>query len=418
VDELPTSPLSVVVRENPYSAWLDPAPIPWHSSLADSGAGCYAVGATGIVGRVDNRLWDGPRDPLPLMPAALRAADPLEAQTMPPSAQQSSNSGESPTGLDAPEIPVESIPATTLSSDDPDAQSPRYLARHSGWAARRQRTAEALVRAGYMGPRLEAFQHCGQRAWLLRSKNDPDLYRWVADYCHDRFCVPCAGARSSLIAANLAAHIHDQPCRLITLTLRNTPPPLRPTLDRLYLEYRRLRQRKLWKTSVTGAIAFLEVTWNAITHTWHPHLHVLAFGRFIEKQLLKRDWLAVTGDSYIVDLKLVRDASKVISYVAKYATKTHTPAIEQSVEVYADLIRGLNGRRLLLASGDCTSWNLLDDHSDDEWDYVCHVNGLYTTDRLDPDLVPSLLASYEAWSQGSQDDTYRVARSPPPPEVS
>jgi hypothetical protein len=331
---------------------------------------------------------------------------------MVPATQTPDSRGPS-SSLDPLEIPVGVRTCCPSNPLDPDHTTARYLARHAGWADRRRRTADALRAAGAIGSRLEAFTDCGRRAWLMRSREDPSCYRWVADYCHDRFCVPCAGARSRIIADNLRDLLGDRPVRMITLTLRNAPPPLRPQLDRLYLDYRRLRHRKLWKTRVTGAIAFCEITWNVHSRTWHPHLHVLTLGRYIEQHALSREWLAVTGDSTIVDIRLVRNPEKAVTYVAKYATKTHTPAVEHEHHVYADLIRSLNGRRMLLASGECTSWRLLDDHADAGWDCVCHVGALWTTDHVDPAIVPELLTHYAAWATGSGDDTYRDARSPP-----
>lgn len=332
---------------------------------------------------------------------------------MPVQVPETPDLAASSSSLDHLEIPVVAVPASSSNPSDPDAESPRYHARHAGWADRRRRTADAIALAGGVGHRLEAFLHCGQRAWLLRSKTDPDLYKWVADYCHDRFCVPCAGARSRLIADNLQPLLGQRLIRMVTLTIRSSPPPLRPAIDRLYLDYRRLRHRKLWKNSVTGAIAFLEVTWNDLSRTWHPHLHVLTLGKYIEQHALSREWLAVTGDSHVVDIRLVRDPAKACSYVAKYATKTHAPGIERQRETYADLIRGLNGRRMLLASGECTAWRLLDDHADDDWSVVTHVNALAFLDDVPDDLRTALWNHYTHWADGTGDETYRHPRAPP-----
>ena len=92
---------------------------------------------------------------------------------------------------------------------------------------------------------------------------------------------------------------------------------------------------------------------NDDNHTWHPHLHVIAVGGFIPLGDLRAAWLGVTGDSHIVDIKLVRNAKATASYVAKYATKSIDSDLTNYPGPLKEAILALKGRRAIVTSG---SW--------------------------------------------------------------
>lgn len=239
-------------------------------------------------------------------------------------------------------------------------------------------------------PRISRFDRCGSSWWVQRHAKDPNRYRLIADYCHDRFCVPCAAARAARIRNNLAHHLPDHPLRLVTLTLRHSSRPLKMQLDRLYLAYRRLRQRRIWSDRVRGACAVLEITRSKRDGSWHPHLHVILDGKYLPQALLRKAWLEVTGDSYVVDVRLIRQPRQAVAYVTKYLTKG-TPAIRPGdTDRNVELIDALRGRRLLLLTGDWQRWQLLRPRAPADWVHVCHVRDLDHTRRLDADTRTAL----------------------------
>jgi hypothetical protein len=63
---------------------------------------------------------------------------------------------------------------------------------------------------------------------------------------------------------------------------------------------------------VAGGIAVEEVTRNARTGEWHPHLHLVIDSALPEAVLqgkLAELWAAVTGDSHIIDGRPFRGAT-------------------------------------------------------------------------------------------------------------
>jgi len=175
-------------------------------------------------------------------------------------------------------------------------------------------------------------------------------------YCHDRFCLPCAQARSRTVAANLHAALQNGNFRLLTLTLHSTTEPLADLIKKLYVSFRKLRRLPWWTDRVTGGAAFLEVKWNDDKQRWHPHLHCILDGRYLSPGELVAHWWNITGDSYIVDIRAIRDKDEATRYVSKYASKPMRNSFINRPDRLDEAIVALHGRRLILTFG---TWSKL-----------------------------------------------------------
>lgn len=281
-----------------------------------------------------------------------------------------------PTHLAPQETPVETEGAEPLPTS---LRLPLTLTdtfRHSGWRADRQRIFDALQRNRSPWRRLQAFAECGSSCWILHSTAQTDLYRVVPDYCHDRFCVPCGGSRRATIRRNLEANLSRQPHRMLTLTVRSADEPLAELVRRLYTAFRRLRQRALWKERVRGGVAFLEITYNPDRRSWHPHLHAILEGGYIDLQLLIREWLSCTGDSHNVKINRIRSRTETILYVTKYATKPLPSVVIHQPDALDEAIRMLHARRTVLCLGTWRHWKLLSNPEDEGWELYEHLNAV------------------------------------------
>jgi hypothetical protein len=230
--------------------------------------------------------------------------------------------------------------------------------------------------AGLRRARLINFAHCGIGWWLLRSKTDPCKWRRVSDLCHDRFCVPCARTRAWRIRENLAKHIWDHPSRFLTLTLKHCDAPLRQQVDRLYKCFAKLRGRVLWRDRVRGGLATLELKWSDRSQSWHPHLHCILDAKYIPHPSLKKDWLSITGDSSVVDIRLAPSSFKAIHYLLKYVTKPMSHSLTHNPQLMVDAIDALRNRKVILTFGTCRSWKLTAIPQEDAWERVAHRNEL------------------------------------------
>lgn len=242
--------------------------------------------------------------------------------------------------------------------------------RHSGWCHRRNRIFRALHSVYGTSDRLARFEACGMNAWVLADPASDHRYRVVADYCHDRWCQPCANARSRTIAENLRKKVQDHPHRFITLTLRSDDEPLAALLKRLYTSFAKLRRSVLWSHTIRGGAAFLELKYGHANSRWHPHLHIIADGKFLPQKALSATWLKITGDSYIVDVRLIQGHEDTIRYVTKYASKPLSPTFADHHDLLCEAMLACRGRRLCLTFGTWAGTRLTDVHDDTAWQPV------------------------------------------------
>ncbi len=223
--------------------------------------------------------------------------------------------------------------------------------RHSGWAERRRQVYTALSRTHQSSQRLAAFANCGAGCWCQRTTEGNEL-RIVSDKCHDRFCLRCGTERAAIITEAVAAAMSEKTCRFITLTLRHSETSLADQIDRLYRSFSTLRRRKFWMSCVSGGAAFLEVKLSKVGQ-WHPHLHIIATGNFVDQKELSREWHAVTGDSSIVDVRAIPSHEDRARYVTKYVTKPAPTEVFSQPEKLDEMVCSMRGRRLCLTFG---SW--------------------------------------------------------------
>lgn len=248
--------------------------------------------------------------------------------------------------------------------------------RHSHWRPRRQKIYDALTDAHVSWRRRMAFAECGSSWWVMQNTTDDHKFKCTPDFCHDRFCAPCAQARAAVIRTNLANYVTDHPHRFITLTVRSLDESLQVLLDRLLSSFRRLRRSALWRDRVLGGAAFIELTCNPGTGSWHPHLHLIVEGRYMAKCDLRQAWLVASGDSHIVDIRLIREPRDVIRYVAQYATKALPTPVLDNPDLLLEAVLALEGRKLAYTFGTWHKWPLLAKPTDGEWKTYCHLNDL------------------------------------------
>lgn len=326
----------------------------------------------------------------------------------------SDNSAAPSASLDPLETPVEPLLTSAFWDDAPALYELRDVFRHSGWRRQRQLIFDAfldLTRSGYRIEiagdrprayvyqpntvpfhRIEAFRTCGTGFWILRHTDDPARFRIVPSHCHDRWCTPCSAARRNTIRKNLDRLVSTRPHRFLTLTIRHHEEPLSELIRRLYAGFRRLRQRQLWRDRVDGGVAFLEVSFNPETRSWHPHLHCVLEGSYVHRPDLTRAWLEVTGDSHAVDIRIVRNRSRIIDYISKYSTKPIPASAVDDPAALREAIATLTGRRFLIQFGAWRRWKLLDLQTDENWTLYCHEADLPYLATSDDPLAENVLA--------------------------
>jgi len=264
--------------------------------------------------------------------------------------------------------------------------------RHSGWNRERNAVDAALVALGMADHRIDAFRTCGADAWVLRSNEHPDRLRISANYCHDRFCLPCATHRGAVLTARIRDWLGREPARFITLTLASDSQSLADRLDRIIAAFRRLRRSSWWRGRVQGGLATYEVKWSVASAHWHPHLHILCRGDYLPAGELSKEWHVATGDSYIVDVQLVNDPDQASSYIAKYVSKPCPKSTYHNVDRLQEMMMALTGRRLFLTFGTCHLPKRPADADPDTWVKVQSLDELLWKVQRGVPVDPQILA--------------------------
>lgn len=265
--------------------------------------------------------------------------------------------------------------------------------RHSGWKIDRGRTFDAMIACNVSPNRLDAFANCGTHC-VVQYSASREQFRLNASYCHDRFCAPCAAAKAAKMSRRFVAASKGKQLRFVTLTLKHNKNALSDQLSRLTSCFAQLRRRTVWKDAVTGGAAFIEVKLSKYDGCWHPHMHILVEGNYIGQKELSLAWFAVTGDSYVVDIRALSCLDEVIGYVTKYAGKPVGGIVLQTPERLQEAIQTMRGKRFCTTFG---NWhNVSHDDEDDglkDWGTVSSLAGLLSAARAGNDLAVRMFKS-------------------------
>lgn len=189
------------------------------------------------------------------------------------------------------------------------------------------------------------LESCRTMPYFMVNK-DTLKVRIASQSCNLRFCPLCQKSKRANIAKNVKEWMKKESHpKMITLTMKTTDEDLKIQLDRLYKCFKQLRRLKLFKKKTRGGIWFFQVTQTTNPKAFHPHLHIITAGDYIPHRQLSREWKRITGESFIVDLRAVKNIKKSADYVSRYATM---PANLLHMEEMAQLCLyyAIKGRRL------------------------------------------------------------------------
>lgn len=253
------------------------------------------------------------------------------------------------------------------------------LFRHSGWSPKRDKIRKYLLSIGTREKAMDMWDQCGGECSVMWSET-AQKHKLAANYCHSRHCEPCMRAKANRLAANLKNRLEQNPkgrYRFITLTLRHSRKPLKEQLKRLYLCFKLLRKTKMWKATQIGGALTVEVKWKSDSRKWHPHLHIIAEGSFIEQRALSNAWEKITGDSKIVDIRILKSGKDAAHYVSKYVTKGTSNEVWNDTDAAQEWLVSSKGLRCCATFGKWRGFKLLAiDKSITDWQPVCSLDSL------------------------------------------
>lgn len=239
----------------------------------------------------------------------------------------------------------------------------------------------ALQRTHASDARKDRFANCGSQLWLRVDR----VHRCIGiacNTCKDRLCGPCGAARAQRLVEAIVNAKPNAVMRFVTLTLKPSHATLAAQLDRLYDSFNKLRRRDFWGTYVEGGVAMVEVKIGKNSGLWHPHLHILVEGDFIPQRDLSREWLEVTGDSSIVDVRRVENAGHAAAYTVKYGSKGCDSSVYNAPSKLDEFVTAIKGRRFAFTFGTWRGIKLADGHDDGAvWENVGSIDALVSRSR-------------------------------------
>lgn len=245
----------------------------------------------------------------------------------------------------------------------PPAQRGEIEHRHGDWLLWRSMVQQAMADCSLPEARRWRFDNCGANAWIECATDNGEA-RLRANFCHDRFCLPCACDRARRVCRRIAPLAAGKKAVFVTLTLRHRGDSLHLQISRLLKSFNRLRKTPFWHNSVTAGLSVLEVKRSKDGQDWHAHLHAICLSQWCDQSALRDEWQRITGDSNVCNVKLIRDEREVSQYVTKYATKPFDPSIFQKRDWLQEALLAMRGRRMFTFFGDW--YNLADDERQDD----------------------------------------------------
>lgn len=215
------------------------------------------------------------------------------------------------------------------------------------------------------------MKRCADRLSFTRDA-DGHMKLRQAYFCRVRLCPMCQWRRSLKMHGQVRQCIEyltkvrteagQRPYKyvLLTLTVPNcTGQALCSTLDLLQASWKRLQRRAEYLAAIKGNVRCVEITYNRMTDTYHPHIHALLAvlpsyftGRtYITQDRWLQIWRECTGMPQItqVDVRKTTGDAAAVAEVTKYATKSMDYLVpgdrDRNIEVVETLLCSCHKRR-------------------------------------------------------------------------
>jgi hypothetical protein len=260
--------------------------------------------------------------------------------------------------------------------------------------------------------RRQAYNACRTSAWFVRHRVTGRI-RVASSRCSLRWCPLCIKTKRFVMVRSLIPWVQAaKKPKFITLTLRHSNADLEFQVDNLYKFFSNLRRRPYWKKRISGGIWFFQIKKSKSDGLWHPHLHIIAQGRYVPHAELSDIWTEITHGSSIVDIRAVKNPKKASEYVARYASAPCRLS-DLDLDDAVTVVDALHGRRICGTFGTGKEIQLVPQKcpDSDEWEFMSgFATVMYNRNRSDWHNE-----IYRAFVK--EDFCYSYPENPPPAEV-
>lgn len=286
---------------------------------------------------------------------------------------------------------------TTHPSQEPSTYRTFLISGILPLIARSRRIYE-VIDARDVTKRRFQYDGCRSVAWFVRHKATRQV-KVASSRCNLRWCPLCIRTKRYIMRQSVTPWVlKSKKPKFLTFTLKHSTADLADQINRLYRAFAKLRQSVLWKKHIAGGMWFFQVKTSKTDGLWHPHLHVIAAGSYIPREELSAKWLAITGDSCVVDVRAIKSAQKTADYVARYAAAPADMADYSDAESM-EIFDALAGRRLCGTFGTGKEIQLVPKKCPDasDWEDIGSYWAVINFKHLDADAQ----AIYFAWKNNT-----------------
>lgn len=152
--------------------------------------------------------------------------------------------------------------------------------------------------------RAERMKNCSSK--IIYEMEDGAFKYKGASLCRDRLCPICAWRLSikrtgeMIETVKKIAEKHPKTKAIhVVLTIKNCQlGQLREVISQISSGFTRLKKRQLWRDYILGYMRSIEITYNAESDTYHPHIHCIAIvPDYYTRQISVGDWADMWRDS-------------------------------------------------------------------------------------------------------------------------
>ena len=159
----------------------------------------------------------------------------------------------------------------------------------------------------------------------------------TSTYCNNRFCITCNRIRTAKLINGYTSEFEKfKKPYFVTLTIPNVyAETLKYTIDTMLSNFRKItnyigKRSRLDKMDRLVAIRKIEVTYNEVSNTYHPHLHIIVDG-IQNAEYMRKRWLEMYTDArdFAQDIRKADKNSMIelFKYTTKIITKTKQKGI-------------------------------------------------------------------------------------------
>lgn len=210
-----------------------------------------------------------------------------------------------------------------------------------------QRVVDALEQMSGMRwlKQAKRVQECcsNGRVYIRGNHQGGSVGLWVSR-CGHRCCPFCAERRSRKVEGQIRALLSgcERP-RHVVLTRRHDDLPLSEQIRCLRNSWRSLRLSVWGRHHFKGGIYVIEIT-RSPAGSWHPHLHIVYEGLYVDQRQLADKWSEVASGSRIVWISAAWTGHA--RYLAKYVGKPADIG-NLSLGLLSEYIEATNGLRMV-----------------------------------------------------------------------